>query len=176
MKKEKTMKKLAFLSVFSFIAVSAFSLTSVQAKESTKKAQKNIVQTAVAAGSFKTLVKAVKAAGLAKALSGKGPFTVFAPTDKAFAKLPKKTLNALLKAPKKLAKILTYHVVSGKVLAKQVVTMNGKKVKTLNGKKVTIAVDKKGVQVNGAKVLKTDILTSNGVIHVIDTVILPPAK
>ena len=139
-----------------------------------KKAAKDIVDTAVAAGSFKTLVTAVKAAGLVKVLKGKGPFTVFAPTDKAFGKLPKGTIPALLKNKKKLAAVLTYHVVAGKVLAKKVVTL--KAAKTVQGQSVAIAVKKGKVFVDGAQVTTTDIHCSNGVIHIINSVILPKAK
>ncbi len=131
---------------------------------------KNIVETAIAAGSFKTLVAAVEAAGLVDTLSSKGPFTVFAPTDEAFAKLPKGTVESLLKDKAKLTSILTYHVVSGKVMSKDV--MNLKKAKTVQGQDIMIDT-KSGVKVNNANVVKTDIETSNGVIHVIDTVILP---
>jgi uncharacterized surface protein with fasciclin (FAS1) repeats len=139
---------------------------------------KDIVETAVEAGSFKTLAKAVEAAGLVETLKGKGPFTVFAPTDEAFAKLEKAkpgTLAALLKPEnkKKLTAILTYHVVSGKVLARDVLKLkNGTKVKTVNGKSITV-FNKHGVRIDRTKVLKTDIECSNGVIHVIDTVLLP---
>jgi uncharacterized surface protein with fasciclin (FAS1) repeats len=134
--------------------------------------KKDIVDTAVEAGQFKTLAAALQAAGLVETLKGPGPFTVFAPTDEAFAKLPKETLDDLLKPENKakLAGILTYHVVSGKVLSGEVVKMTS--AKTVQGQDVTIdATD--GVKVNGAKVVKADIETSNGVIHVIDTVILP---
>jgi uncharacterized surface protein with fasciclin (FAS1) repeats len=134
-------------------------------------AKMNIVETAVKAGSFKTLVTAVKAADLAETLSGKGPFTVFAPTDDAFAKLPKGTVEALLKDKEKLQAVLTYHVVAGKVMAADVVKL--KHAKTVNGQKVTITVKDGKVWVDNANVIKTDILGSNGVIHVIDTVILP---
>lgn len=138
-------------------------------------AKKNIVETAVAAGSFNTLVAAVKAAGLVETLSGAGPFTVFAPTDEAFAKLPAGTLDDLLKPEnkEKLAGILTYHVVSGKVMAADVKTGE---VATVNGAKAKLNVSEDGVTIDKAKVVKTDIATSNGVIHVIDAVILPPAK
>jgi uncharacterized surface protein with fasciclin (FAS1) repeats len=134
---------------------------------------KNIVETAVAAGSFNTLVAAVKAAGLAETLSGPGPFTVFAPTDAAFAKLPKGTVEDLLKPENKakLAGILTYHVVPGKVMSKDIA---GKKTdaKTVNGQ--TLAIDATmGVTVNGAKVTTADVAADNGVIHIIDTVVLP---
>jgi uncharacterized surface protein with fasciclin (FAS1) repeats len=133
--------------------------------------KKDIVDTAVAAGSFETLVAAVKAAGLVETLKGEGPFTVFAPTDEAFAKLPEGTVEALLKDKDKLTAILTYHVVSGKVMAADVVKLSS--AKTVQGQNVMIKASDKGVMVNDAKVIKTDIETSNGVIHVIDTVILP---
>ena len=137
-----------------------------------EQAPKDIVDTAVAAGSFKTLVAAVQAAGLVDVLKGDGPFTVFAPTDEAFAKLPKGTLDELLKPEnkQKLAGILTYHVLAGKVMAADVKTS---KPKTVNGKELDLKAGADGVTVNGAKVVKTDIATSNGVIHVIDTVVLP---
>ena len=128
----------------------------------------------IAAGNkdFSTLVAAVKAAGLAETLSGTGPFTVFAPTNDAFAKLPKGTVEDLLKPENKakLAGILTYHVVSGKVMAADV---KAGKVKTVNGAELTIAVKDGAVTVDGAKVVKTDIAGTNGVIHVIDSVVLP---
>ncbi|MDR7419636.1 MAG: fasciclin domain-containing protein [Armatimonadota bacterium] len=134
-------------------------------------AMKNIVETAVEAGSFKTLVKAVQEAGLVQTLSGTGPFTVFAPTDEAFAKLPAGTLDSLLKDKQKLTAILTYHVVAGKVTAADVTKL--KSAKTVNGQSITISVKDGAVMVDNAKVVKTDIMASNGVIHVIDTVILP---
>lgn len=137
---------------------------------------KDIVDTAVGAGSFKTLVAAVTAAGLVDTLKGKGPFTVFAPTDEAFAKLPKGTVESLLKpeSKAKLVEILTYHVVPGKVLSADVVKLT--EAATVQGSKVKVKVDGGTVMIDGAKVVKTDILTSNGVIHVIDAVILPPEK
>jgi len=131
---------------------------------------KNIVEIATEAGSFKTLLKAAQAAGLVDTLSKGGPFTVFAPSDEAFAKLPAGTLESLLKDKKKLAAVLTYHVVPGKVMAKDVVKL--KKAKTVQGQEITIDT-KAGVKVDNAKVVKTDIEASNGVIHVIDAVILP---
>jgi uncharacterized surface protein with fasciclin (FAS1) repeats len=138
----------------------------------------DIVDTAVGAGKFNTLVAAVKAAGLVETLKGKGPFTVFAPTDEAFAKLPKGTVEELLKPEnkEKLIGILTYHVVPGRVMAADVVKL--KSAKTVQGQEVTITVADGGVSVDNAKVVKTDIACSNGVIHVIDSVILPkaPAK
>jgi uncharacterized surface protein with fasciclin (FAS1) repeats len=131
---------------------------------------KNIVETAIGAGQFNTLVAAVKAAGLVETLSGKGPFTVFAPNDAAFAKIPKATLDGLLKDKAKLTAVLTYHVVSGKVMAKDVMKM--KSAKTLQGGSLTIDTSD-GVKVDGAKVIQADIEVSNGVCHVIDTVLMP---
>ncbi|NIM89772.1 MAG: fasciclin domain-containing protein [Candidatus Aminicenantes bacterium] len=136
-----------------------------------KMEKKNIVETAVAAGSFKTLVKAVQAADLVETLSGEGPFTVFAPTDDAFAKIPAETLEALVNDKEKLTAVLTYHVVPGKVMASDVVKM--KSAKTVNGNALTISVNEGTVKVDNAKVIKTDIVCSNGIIHVIDTVVLP---
>jgi uncharacterized surface protein with fasciclin (FAS1) repeats len=131
----------------------------------------DIVATAVAAGSFNTLAAALDAAGLVATLQGPGPFTVFAPTDAAFAKLPAGTVEALLKDKTKLTAILTYHVVAGKVEAKDVVKLTS--AKTVNGASVTIAVVNGKVMIDGATVTSADIQASNGVIHVIDTVILP---
>ena len=135
------------------------------------QANKDIVDTAVGAGSFKTLVTAVKAAGLVDTLKGEGPFTVFAPTDAAFAKLPKGTVEALLQDKEKLAAILTYHVVPGKVMAKDVAGLSS--AKTANGQSLSITAENGEVMVNNAKVVQVDIPCSNGVIHVIDTVVLP---
>ncbi len=148
----------------------------VAAPAAQSAATKDIVDTAVAAGSFKTLVAAVKAAGLVDTLKGEGPFTVFAPTDAAFAKLPEGTIAELLKPENKakLQAILTYHVVPGKVLAADVVKLTG--AKTVQGQQIDIAVKNGKVSVDGANVVKTDIQTSNGVIHVIDSVILPTDK
>ena len=134
-------------------------------------APKDIVDTAVAAGSFKTLATALQAAGLVETLKGKGPFTVFAPTDEAFAKLPAGTLEGQLKDKAKLTAILTYHVVSGAVGSDKVVGL--KSARTVNGQDVAIAVKDGKVHVGAATVLKTDIKASNGVIHVIDTGLLP---
>ncbi len=135
----------------------------------------NIVQVAVANGSFKTLVAAVKAAGLANTLSGKGPFTVFAPTDDAFAKLPAGTVEFLLKPENKpaLIKVLTYHVVAGKVLAKDIKS-GSVLVPTVSGSSIKVTKTTKAVVIDGAKVIAADVKASNGVIHVIDTVLLPP--
>ena len=134
----------------------------------------DIVDTAVSAGSFTTLVAAVKAAGLVETLKGPGPFTVFAPTDEAFGKLPAGTVEGLLKDVPKLTAILTYHVVPGKVLAADVVKLDGKTARTVQGGEIAVSTAG-GVKLNGtAAVVKTDIEASNGVIHVIDAVILPP--
>ena len=130
----------------------------------------DIVDTAVSAGQFNTLVQAVKAAGLVDTLKGDGPFTVFAPTDAAFAKLPAGTIEALLNDKQKLTQILTYHVVPGKVTAAQVKPGD---VKTVQGQSLRVRADGGTVMVNNARVTKTDIMASNGVIHVIDTVVLP---
>ena len=147
----------------SFIAITTLALTAatVQAKD--------IVDTAVAAGDLKTLAVALEKAGLIDTLKGKGPFTVFAPTDAAFAKVPKKDLDALLADKSKLASVLTYHVVPGTVMAKDV---KAGKVKTVQGSDLTLSTSD-GVKVDGANVVKTDIVADNGVIHVIDSVVLP---
>lgn len=129
----------------------------------------DIVDTAVSAGNFKTLFTAVQAAGLVETLKGPGPFTVFAPTDAAFAKIPKADLDALLKDKAALAKVLTYHVVPGKIMAKDV---KAGMVKTVQGSDITLGTTG-GVTVNGAKVVAADVAASNGVIHAIDTVIMP---
>ncbi|MEO6746575.1 MAG: fasciclin domain-containing protein [Caldimonas sp.] len=149
------MKKILAMSVLSFAALSA------QAKD--------IVDTAVGAGNFKTLAAALTAAGLVDTLKGPGPFTVFAPTDEAFAKIPKAQLDALLADKAKLTSVLTYHVVPGKVMAKDV---KAGKVKTVQGSELTVGTTG-GVMVDGAKVTATDIVADNGVIHVIDSVMLP---
>lgn len=130
----------------------------------------DIVDTAISAGSFKTLAAALNAAGLTETLKGKGPFTVFAPTDEAFAKLPAGTVDALLKDIPKLTAILTYHVVPGQVTAKDVMKLSS--AKTVQGQSLTINTAS-GVKVDGASVIKADVMASNGVIHVIDSVVLP---
>lgn len=161
----------------SSILLGFFALVSTASADHHGEKKKDIVDTAVAAGSFKTLAAALGAADLVETMKGKGPFTVFAPTDEAFAKLPKETLAMLLKPEnkEKLAAILTYHVVSGKVMAKTAVTLD--KATALNKKNIALSVKDKALTLNGsAKVVKADIECSNGVIHVIDTVILPPAK
>jgi uncharacterized surface protein with fasciclin (FAS1) repeats len=149
------MKKLFAIAALSFAALS------VQAKD--------IVDTAVAAGQFKTLATALQAAGLIDTLKGKGPFTVFAPTDAAFAKIPKAQLDALLADKAKLTAVLTYHVVAGKVMAKDV---KAGKVKTVQGSELTLGTTG-GVTVDGAKVVTADIVADNSIIHVIDSVVLP---
>ena len=148
-------------------ALAAFPLSAVAQAPS-----KNIVKTATDAGQFKTLVKLVKSAGLVGALSGKQKLTVFAPTDAAFAKVPKKTLAALGKDKAKLKSVLLYHVVKGEVKAAKVVKL--KSAKTLEGSSVKIAVRNGKVYVNKARVTTTDVLASNGVIHVINEVLIPP--
>jgi uncharacterized surface protein with fasciclin (FAS1) repeats len=153
------------------VAAMFFILTSVNAAGENHD-KKDIVDTAVSAEQFKTLVAAVKAADLVEVLRGEGPFTVFAPTDKAFAKIPKEQLDALLKDQKKLQQVLTYHVVPGKVMAADVVKL--KSAKTVQKQPVKIGVNEGKVKINKANVVKTDIECANGVIHVIDAVLLPP--
>lgn len=155
-------KKLALSCLFAFATNAAF-------------AADDIVETAKSAGIFKTLVAALDAAGKTEMLEEDGPFTVFAPNDEAFAKLPKGTVDDLLKPEnkEKLGKILSYHVVKGKVMAADVTTMMAK---TANGAELDIKVSDANVTVNNAKVVKADVAASNGVIHVIDTVLMPPAE
>ncbi len=148
----------------------AFALLVSSVAFANPNAKADIVDTAVAAGSFKTLAAALEAAGLVDTLKGKGPFTVFAPTDEAFAKLPAGTIEALLKDKAKLTKILTYHVVAGEVMSKDV---KSGMVKTIEGSSITVKKDSSGVMVDNAKVVGADVIASNGVIHVIDTVIIP---
>lgn len=152
--------------------------TTAEATEETKAATGDIVDTAIAAGDFTVLVEAVQAAGLVETLKGTGPFTVFAPTDEAFVAALGAlgvTKEELFADKEKLATILTYHVVAGETMAADVVGMNGKDVATVAGPSVKITVEGETVMVNDAKVTKTDIMTSNGVIHVIDKVLLPPS-
>lgn len=157
-----------------YLAFAAAAMLSLVAPVHAETPTKNVVEIAAGNSDFSTLVAAVKAAGLAETLSGKGPFTIFAPTNAAFAKLPAGTVEGLLKPEnkEKLAGILTYHVVAAKVLAADV---KSGKVATVNGKEVDIKVADGKVTVDGANVVKTDIVGTNGVIHVIDTVILPKA-
>lgn len=163
------MKLFRTLKVLTAVTVLAAAGVAPQARA---EAKGDIVAVASGAGSFKTLVAAVKAAGLVETLQGAGPFTVFAPTDEAFAKLPAGTVEDLLKPEnkEKLATILKHHVVPGKVMAADVKTM---KAKTAAGKELDVKVGSGGVTVDNAKVVKTDVPASNGVIHVIDTVVLP---
>ncbi|MCX7969286.1 MAG: fasciclin domain-containing protein [Armatimonadetes bacterium] len=169
------MRKLTLSTIAAFVALS---LTFAQYGSKGKEPKDDIPTVAQKAGQFKTLVKALQAAELVDALKGKGPFTVFAPTDEAFGKLPKGTLEDLLKPEnkEKLKSILLYHVVSGKYLAADVKKLkSGTQVETLlKGKKITVTQKRDGIYVNDAKVIKTDVLAKNGVIHVIDKVILPP--
>ena len=152
-------------------AVAALSLSALAPVVSAKPAQRNIVQTAVAAGQFKTLTKLLKEAGLARALQAKGPYTVFAPTDAAFAKVPKARLAALAKDKAKLRAVLLYHVAKGKLTAAKVVKLHS--VKTLNGQSLKVRVSHGTVTVGGARVITADIGASNGVIHVINKVLIP---
>src|SRR3954462_3987600 len=160
------MNRLIRTSALALVAALALSVPS-------RAADKDIVDTAVAAGSFKTLAAALKAAGLVDTLKGEGPFTVFAPTDEAFAKLPAGTVENLLKPENKdkLVSILTYHVVPGDVTSKQVVKLT--EAKTVNGQDVKINATGGSVMIDNAKVIKPDVKASNGVIHVIDTVLIP---
>ncbi len=156
------MKLAKCIATLGFVAATATSAVAIAADQ-------DIVDTAVSAGSFNTLVVALKTAGLVETLKGKGPFTVFAPNDAAFAKIPKEQLDALLADKGKLTKVLTYHVVAGKVMAADV---KAGPVKTVEGSNLTISTTG-GVMVDKAKVIKTDIAASNGVIHVIDSVVMP---
>jgi uncharacterized surface protein with fasciclin (FAS1) repeats len=155
------------------LAAGLMVLVGVSVAVAAEPAKKDIVDTAVAAGQFKTLAAALQAADLVETLKGKGPFTVFAPTDEAFAKLPAGTVESLLKPEnkEKLIAVLTYHVVPGKVMAADVVKL--KEAKTVQGKAAKITVKDGKVMVDAANVVKTDIAAANGVIHVIDAVILP---
>jgi uncharacterized surface protein with fasciclin (FAS1) repeats len=168
----RTIASLVALAVILMLSVPSAQAAG-KGRKSAALSTKDIVETAVAAGSFKTLATALTEAGLIETLKGKGPFTVFAPTDDAFAKIPKETLAALLKDKEALKKVLLYHVVSGEVEAKTVLTMNGKTAKTVQGQEVSITVKGKTVMVDASTVTKTDIKCSNGVIHVIDTVLMP---
>lgn len=162
------MRKLSVLAAVATFAVAAPVVAQAQ--------DKDIVETAVAAGSFKTLAKLLTDAGLVETLKGPGPFTVFAPTDEAFAKVPAATLAALGKDKAALRNVLLYHVVAGKVMAADVVKLNGKGAKTVQGSEAKVMLMGEKVMVNNANVVTADIAAKNGVIHVIDAVILPPAK
>lgn len=177
-KKFSIVMALVMVSLFiQFIPVKCFADTEVTRllPEEKSKNSRDIVDVAISDGRFNTLVAALGAAGLVDTLKGEGPFTVFAPTDDAFAKLPANTLNDLLKPEnkEKLASILTYHVTPGKVLAADLVKLNGKEIVMANGGKAKIEVRNNEVFIDGAKVIITDIMAKNGVIHVIDAVIMP---
>lgn len=159
------------MNILSTALVASSLLLGSSVTENRDEPRSNIVEVAVSAGSFNTLVAAVQAAGLVETLSGEGPFTVFAPTDEAFALIPEADLKALLADKEALTAVLTYHVVPGKVLAKDVVTLSS--AETVNGQSVEIMVRDGKVMIDGATVVATDIEASNGVIHVIDRVILP---
>jgi uncharacterized surface protein with fasciclin (FAS1) repeats len=164
------MRKLR-ITVFVVAVLMVSFLVSASAKSTNDMQEMNIVETAVAAGQFNTLVTTVKTAELVETLSGPGPFTVFAPTDEAFGKLPEGTVEGLLDNIEKLKSILTYHVVSGKVMSSDVVNLDS--AETVNGQNITITVKDGTVMINNAQVIKADIECTNGVIHVIDTVLLP---
>lgn len=166
------MKKTALLLVIVVAALAAAPFGSTAG--SGTRASGDIVATATSAGKFTTLTKLLKRAGLVAALKQPGPYTVFAPTDAAFKKVPKKTLKALLTNRAKLKAVLLYHVVAGKVTAADVVKLRS--AKTLNGKKVRIRVSGSNVFVNTAKVVKADVMATNGVIHVVNRVLIPPAR
>jgi transforming growth factor-beta-induced protein len=163
---------MAFRSIASVAAVAALFIGLASVKAAGDEDKKDIVDTAVSAKQFKTLVAAVKAAGLVEVLQGEGPFTVFAPTDEAFEEIPKDQLAALLKDQKRLQEVLTYHVVPDKVLAADVVKLES--AETVLEKPVTIAVEDGKVKINEATVIEADIECANGVIHVIDAVLMPP--
>ncbi len=162
------MRKFALLATAAVVAFAAPAAAQAQ--------DKDIVETAVAAGSFKTLAKLLGDAGLIETLKGPGPFTVFAPTDEAFAKVPAATLEALAKDKAKLKAVLLYHVVAGKVPAAEALKLAGKGAKTVEGQEAKISVMGGAPMINNAHIVKTDIMAKNGIIHVIDAVLLPPAK
>jgi uncharacterized surface protein with fasciclin (FAS1) repeats len=159
---------MSFISLFRSLVAGTALIAASSAAVAAQQA--DIIDTAKSAGSFNTLVTAIEAAGLTETLKGKGPFTVFAPSDEAFAKLPAGTVDALLKDKEKLAKILTYHVVAGQVMAKDV---KPGKVTTVEGSKLNITKGSAGVKVDKANVVATDVVATNGVIHVIDAVVMP---
>lgn len=165
------MKNTGKTALIALFTIALFAVVSSNAFAGGKKSSKNIVETALAAGNFNTLAKALTEAGLVGELQKEGPFTVFAPTDEAFSKLPKGTLENLLKDKETLKKVLLYHVVSGKVMASDVVNL--KSATTLEGDDVKIKTVDGNVMINNAKVIKADVGASNGVIHVIDTVLIP---
>jgi uncharacterized surface protein with fasciclin (FAS1) repeats len=164
----KNARKTALVTIFT---IALFAVVSSNTFAGDKKSSKNIVETALAAGNFNTLAKALTEAGLIEELQKEGPFTVFAPTDEAFSKLPEGTLENLLKDKEALKKVLLYHVVSGKGMASDVVNLQS--AATLEGNDVKITINDGNVMINNAKVIKADVVASNGVIHVIDTVLIP---
>jgi uncharacterized surface protein with fasciclin (FAS1) repeats len=168
------MRKIGLVLALLAAVAAVIGASATQARTTGARSQGDIVATATAAGKFTTLTKLLKRAGLVSALRQPGPYTVFAPTDAAFKKVPKKTLNALLANKAKLKAVLLYHVVAGKVTAADVSML--KSAKTLNGKSVRIRLSGANVFVNQAKVTKADVMASNGVIHVINAVLIPPAK
>ena len=168
-------RKASMTAVALTAAISVSSAASAQAAPHQSNA-KNIVDVATSACSFNTLLAAVKAAGLVETLQGDGPFTVFAPSDAAFAKIPKAKLDALLADKAALTSLLTFHVVSGRVMAADIVKANGAKPTTVNGQSVDVTVRGGKVYVGGAQVVSADVQASNGVIHVIDTVLMPAPK
>jgi uncharacterized surface protein with fasciclin (FAS1) repeats len=166
------MKKLALIALVLFMTTSLFA--QYDAKMVSNAVKSNLVETAISAGNFTTLVAALTEADLVSALEGDGPFTVFAPSDEAFKKLPKDALNNLLKDKEALKNVLLYHVVSGDINSKQITKLS--EAKTLNGSDVKIMVEDGKVMVNNSQVVGADVMASNGIIHVIDTVLLPPTK
>ncbi|MEJ2308417.1 MAG: fasciclin domain-containing protein [Gammaproteobacteria bacterium] len=166
----KALKNLFIPVSIAFVLSLVLAQPTVAGSYKDKSARADIVDTAIQAGSFNTLIAAVKQAGLVDTLKGDGPFTVFAPTDEAFSKIPKEQLEALLNDKEALTAVLTYHVVPGKVMAADVVKLES--AETVQGQSIAIDTSD-GVKVDNASVVKSDIVTSNGVIHVIDTVILP---
>jgi uncharacterized surface protein with fasciclin (FAS1) repeats len=168
------MKNGIFLIVSMFIFATVSTFAQMDAKMVDNVAKNDIVQTAISAGNFNTLVTALTEADLVSALEAEGPYTVFAPTDEAFKKLPKDVLNNLLNDKEALKNVLLYHVVSGDITSKQIVKLN--EAMTLNGSDIKIKVDDGKVMVNDSQVVGADVMASNGIIHVIDTVLLPPTK
>ena len=167
------MKKTTYMAAILTAVAAPLGTAAAQGAARDVEATPTIVEVAVSAGQFNTLVAAVKAAGLAETLSGKGPFTVFAPTDAAFAKLPPGTVEALLADKAKLTAILTYHVVPGRVMAADIVAAGGARAATVNGKELSVVLRDGKVYAGGAQVVTADVPASNGVIHVVDTVIIP---
>ncbi|MGL5353765.1 MAG: fasciclin domain-containing protein [Clostridium sp.] len=163
-----------FTQISPIISYAQINLNTLENKENPAKSV-DIVDIAISDGRFKTLVAALQAADLVDTLKGEGPFTVFAPTDSAFKKIPENTINDLLKPENKknLTNILTYHVTSGKILSKDIINLNGKEIQMINGDKAKIEVKNNEVFIDGAKVIIKDIIGKNGVIHVIDTVMMP---